>query len=192
MYWRPQSVGWWGEGVEGRARHTGTLPSTFEKPRQGGASSGSGSEWAKVSLAGREASGLVRGITKQVGDCDDDARRCRPDREKPRSATPPQARQTVEPRQGFIGAELPKRGMWARGLAHRRAHAAALWLALAVPLGEDLPRLSRDPENSMRNWERLGEAALLLGRRSLSGRAGTRCPFLRAVVWLSRVFTQEH
>ena len=41
----------------------------------------------------------------------------------------------MEPRQGFIGAELPKRGMWARGLAHRRAHAAALWLALAVPLG---------------------------------------------------------
>ncbi|GEM_PF-6371721 len=26
------------EGVEGRARHAGTLPSTFEKPRQGGAS----------------------------------------------------------------------------------------------------------------------------------------------------------
>ena len=41
-----------GRGVEGRARHAGTLPSTFEKPRQGGASQGSGSQRAKVSVAG--------------------------------------------------------------------------------------------------------------------------------------------
>ena len=47
----------------------------------------------------------------------------------------PQARQSVEPRLGFIGTDLPKRGRGSLGPAPRRACTAALWLALVVPLG---------------------------------------------------------
>ena len=77
----------------------------------------------------------MSGVTKEPGDCDEDARR-RDGRTDRNSVCYTIAREAaLGPRLGFIEVRRSRRGRRWLGIGCRRIGVAALWLAFAVPLG---------------------------------------------------------